>query len=78
MAAALKGTKESADTARRGAYESAMESAAVQRYREAMAEATGTGDREAALNVLMTTLWMKTQRERLQEAMQAGKTLDLS
>lgn len=78
MAAALKGTKESADTARRGAYESAMESAAVQRYREAMAEATGTGDREAALNVLMTTLWMQTQRERLQEAMQAGKTLDLS
>lgn len=78
MNAALKGTKESADTARRGAYESAMESAAVQRYREAMAEATGTGDREAALNVLMTTLWMQTQRERLQEAMQAGKTLDLS
>lgn len=78
MNAALKGTKESADTARRGAYESAMESAAVQRYREAMAEATGTGDREAALNVLMTTLWMQTQRERLQEAMQAGKTFDLS
>ena len=78
MDAALKNTKESADTARRGAYESAMESAAVQRYREAMAEATGTGDREAALNVLMTTLWMQTQRERLQEAMQAGKTLDLS
>lgn len=78
MDAALKGTKESADTARRGAYESAMESAAVQRYREAMAEATGTDDREAALNVLMTTLWMQTQRERLQEAMQAGKTLDLS
>lgn len=78
MDAALKGTKESADTARRGAYESAMESAAVQRYREAMAEAAGTDDREAALNVLMTTLWMQTQRERLQEAMQAGKTLDLS
>lgn len=78
MDAALKTTKESADTARRGAYESAMESAAVQRYREAMAEAAGTGDREAALNVLMTTLWMQTQRERLQEAMQAGKTLDLS
>lgn len=78
MDAALKNTKESADTARRGAYESAMESAAVQRYREAMAEAAGTDDREAALNVLMTTLWMQTQRERLQEAMQAGKTLDLS
>lgn len=78
MDAALKNTKESADTARRGAYESAMESASVQRYREAMAEATGTDDREAALNVLMTTLWMQTQRERLQEAMQAGKTLDLS